>query len=333
MNKRERLECAIRGGKPDRVPVSIYQHSTAHDRGVEEFTAYTLDFHRKFDPDYVKVMYDEMYEAPVNYQFATDPSVWEMLEHLDPHQGALGRYLESLKRIRGAVPADTPVIGTVFTPFHIAVRLAWKRVLEDYRTDGDKLRAGLATISSNWVAFIKAARTEAGIDGFLVGAYGAEPEWLSEVDYRKLEAPFDAELLAAMKGMSCVTVHGHGEQGSYFDLFATYDCNALSWEDRQAGPSLDEACRRTTKCLVGGVDHVAAQYCTAEQVYDQARDAIAKTNGTGFILAPGCTFLGGTPAENMLALKRASEDAARGSASGEVSGIASGAAFGASAKA
>ena len=322
MNKRERLMCAIRGGKPDRVPVSIYQHSTAHDRGVDEFTAYTLNFHKKFDPDYVKVMYDEMYDTPVNYQFATDASVWEMLERLDPHHGAFGRYLESLKRIRNAVPVDTPVIGTVFTPFHIAVRLAWKRVLEDYRTDGDKLRVGLATITSNWVAFIAAARTEAGIDGFLVGAYGAEPEWLAEDDYMKLEAPFDRELLAAMKGMPYVAVHGHGEQGSYFDLFATYDCNALSWEDRQAGPSIGEARKRTSKCLIGGVDHIAAQTCPAEQVYAQARDAIAATNGTGFILAPGCTFLGGTPAENMLALKRASRDASDEASRGVSAGAA-----------
>ena len=310
MNKRERLECAVRGGKPDRVPVSIYQHSTARDRGVDEFTAYTLDFHARFDPDYVKVMYDEMYDTPVNFQFATDASVWEMLERLDPHKGAFGRYLESLKIIRNSIPADTPVIGTVFTPFHIAVRLAWKRVLEDYRTDGDRLRKGLATIASNWVDFIAAARAEAGIDGFLVGAYGAEPEWLAEEDYLRLEAPFDKELLAAMKGLPFVMVHAHGEKGSYFDLFSSYDCGALSWEDRVAGPSLGEARRRTSKCLVGGVDHIAAQTCPAGQVYAQARDAIAATGGAGFILAPGCTFFEGTPEETMLALKKASRDAA-----------------------
>lgn len=314
MKKRERLESAIRGGRPDRVPVSIYQHSTAKDRGVEEFTSYTLAFHKRFEPDYVKIMYDEMYDTPVNYQFATDASVWEMLEPLDPHQGAFGRYLESLKRIRNAIPADTPVIGTVFTPFHIAVRLAWKRVLEDSRTEGEKLAKGLATIGANLVAFVEAARAEAGLDGFFIGAYGGEPEWLSRPDYIRLESPHDRALLAAMKGMPFVAVHGHGERGSYFDLFESYDCGALSWEDRVAGPSLAKARAATAKCLIGGVDHIAAQHCPAEQVYVQARDAIKATNGTGFILAPGCTFLGGTPDENMLALKRASIDAAEDAA-------------------
>lgn len=91
MNKRQRVECAIRGGKPDKVPVSIYQHSAVHDRGVDEFVAYTLDFHSKFDPDYVKVMYDELYDTPVNYQFAVDASVWEQLQPLDPHKAAFGQ--------------------------------------------------------------------------------------------------------------------------------------------------------------------------------------------------------------------------------------------------
>jgi uroporphyrinogen decarboxylase len=308
MNKRQRLECAIRGGKPDKVPVSIYQHSAAHDRGVDEFVAYTLDFHSKFDPDYVKVMYDELYDTPVNYQFAVDASVWEQLQPLDPHKAAFGRYLESLKRIRDAVPEDTPVIATIYSPFHIGVRLAWKRILEDMCTSPEKVNKGLEIITENLVSLVAAARKESGIDGFFLGAFGAETEWLSLSEYERIESPLDRAVLDAMKGMPFIIVHAHGEKGSYFDLFSTYPCNALSWEDRLAGPDIEKARKRTSKCLVGGVDHVAAQSCLADQVYEQARDAIAKSKGAGFILAPGCTFLGRTPTENMLALRRAAED-------------------------
>jgi uroporphyrinogen decarboxylase len=299
------------GQKPDKVPVSIYQHSTVHNRGVEEFTSYTLNFHRKFDPDYVKVMYDELYDTPVNYQYVTDSTVWELLEELDPHHGAFGRYLESLKRIRTAVPADTPVIATIFTPFHIGVRLAWKRILEDYHINEQSLSKGLATITSNLIAFISAAKKESGIDGFFIGAFGAESEWLSESEYARLEAPNDRQLLAAMNDMPFVIVHVHGEQGSYFDLFSTYECTGLSWEDQVAGPGLKDARQKTSKCLIGGIDHVVARTCSAEQVYTQARNAIEATHGTGFVLAPGCTFFGDTPIENMFALKKAAEDAGR----------------------
>jgi uroporphyrinogen decarboxylase len=302
--------------------VSIYQHSTVHNRGVDEFTDYTLKFHKKFDPDYVKVMYDEMYDAPVNYQFATDPSVWGMLERLDPHKAGFGRYLESLKRIRGAVDADTPVIATIFSPLHIAVRLAWSRLPEDcLRAEGEVVK-GLSAIADSTCALVEAARREAGVDGFFIGAFGAEDEWLSAADYARIESPFDRQLLASMKGMPYVIVHAHGEKGAHFNIFADYDCGGLSWEDRQGGPSLAEARRRTKKCLVGGIDHVMAETCSADKVYAQARQSIDEAGSEGFILACGCTFLPKTPAENMLALKQASADAAEASASAAASAAA-----------
>jgi uroporphyrinogen decarboxylase len=305
MTKRERLECALKGGKPDRAPVSIYQHSTVLDRGVDEFVAYTLAFHREFDPDYVKVMYDELYDAPVNYQFAVDSSVWDLLVDLDPHKAALGRCLESLKRIRDAVAADTPVVATMFSPFHIAVRMAWTRLVEDCRADRERTVRGIATISRNLAAFAKAARAESGIDAFFLGCFGCETSWLSHDEYASIASPFDRELIAAMRPLP-VIVHSHGERGSYFDIIESYDCDAVSWEDRQAGPSLDVARGKTGKCLVGGIDHVAALTASPDEIRAQALDAIARTEGRGFILAPGCTFLPGTPKENMLALKEAS---------------------------
>ncbi|HOV94768.1 MAG TPA: uroporphyrinogen decarboxylase family protein [Spirochaetales bacterium] len=312
MNKRERLQCAMNGQKPDRVPVSIYQHSTVHNRGVDEFTTYTINFYRKFDPDYVKVMYDELYDTPVNYQFVSDPSVWSLLEDLDPHEGALGRYLLSLKKIRASVSPDTPVIATIFSPLHIAIRLAWGRIHEDYENARNDLYRGLKTITSNLVSFVSAAKKEAGIDGFFVGAYGAETKWFSQTEYVDLELANDKLLLEAMKDLPFVILHIHGEHDSYFDLLSEYDCTAFSWEDRLAGPDLASARKKTPKCLVGGIDHVKAKSSSTQVIYDQAREAIAMTGGAGFVLSPGCTFLEGTPIDNMLVLKTAAEDAAKG---------------------
>jgi uroporphyrinogen-III decarboxylase len=79
----------------------------------------------------------------------------------------------------------------------------------------------------------------------------------------------------------------------------------LSWEDRVAGPSLAEVRQRDSRCLMGGVDHLAARTGSAEEVLGQGRDALAQMGGGrqgGFILAPGCTFPAGTPEANLRAL-------------------------------
>jgi uroporphyrinogen decarboxylase len=88
-------------------------------------------------------------------------------------------------------------------------------------------------------------------------------------------------------------------------MLIDYPCNAISWEDRQAGPSVAEAKKRTSKCLVGGIDHYLAMKASPDQIAAQGAEAIQAAGGRGLILAPGCTFFDGTPEANMLALKEA----------------------------
>ena len=85
--------------------------------------------------------------------------------------------------------------------------------------------------------------------------------------------------------------------------------DALSWEDRLAGPPLAEARRRTGKCLIGGVDHRRALTASRDEVRAEALDAIRQTGGRGFILAPGCTLLDPTPEANLRALGEAAKSA------------------------
>jgi uroporphyrinogen decarboxylase len=307
MNCQQRVRAALRGEAVDRPPFSVYVHSSVHNRGVKEFADFTIDFHRRFQPDYVKVMYDENYDSPVNFQFATDPSVWGLLEELDPHKGGFGRQLQSLKLIRDAVGPDTPVIQTLYSPFHWGVRLAWKTALDHYKAEPELVQRGLGVIARNLIAFGRCAIEEAGIDGFLFGAYGCEPDWMSADTYAALAAPHDRAVLATLRRSDMLMLHIHGENGSYFDLLKDYDVDALSWEDRLGGPTLTEARRRTDKCLIGGIDHVRAVTATATEVRAEADDAIRQTGGRGFILAPGCTFLPGTPEANLRALAAAVE--------------------------
>jgi len=231
--------------------------------------------------------------------------VWKELEDFDPHVGAFGRQLEALKIIRDAVGPDVPLIQTIYLPFHFGVRLADRRIITDLSLDPGAVESGLKTIARNTIRFAKAALMECGIDGFFYGAYGCEESWMTEPEYGRLVMPLDREVIEGIGPVPVSILHVHGEGRTFFRLCATYPVAALSWEDRTAGPSLKSAAALTDKCLVGGVNHLRAEACSAVEVLAECREAIRITGHRGLILAPGCTFLPETPPENMHALRNA----------------------------
>jgi uroporphyrinogen decarboxylase len=310
MTKYERMLKTLRCEQVDRLPWSTYLHSTVHDRGVREFANFTLNFHRRFDPDYIKVMHDENYDSPVNFQYCWDIKHWDKLEPLDPHKGGFGRQIESLKIIKDTVGTDVPVIQTVYSPFQWALRLT-REVAKQYHEDADTVDRGLSTITASLIAFIKACINEAGIDGFFLAIYGAQSIFFTEEEFKRWLLPHDKRVLTAMRESPMVIAHIHGMKQSYFDACKDIDCDALSWEDRTAGPSIAEARKKSNKCFVGGVDHERALTATADEVYKESVDAIKQSGGYGLILAPGCTFNPATPVENVFAMKRAVHDCAQ----------------------
>jgi uroporphyrinogen decarboxylase len=305
VTKRQRLAATLRREPADRTPFCLWMHSTVRERTVERFTRFTLDFYRAHDPDFIKVMYDESYDLPVNYQYVTEPQVWRLLEEFEPDIGGFGRQVEALKRVREEAGPEVPVIQTIYSPFHVGRRLAGRRILEDWQTDPEAVRYGLNTIAANYRRFAERCRVEAGVDGFFFAPQGCEASWMSPEQYRAMVMPSDRAVLEALRPAPVLILHIHGEKDVFFDLLSDYPCDAISWEDRLAGPSIAEARMRTGRCLMGGIDHYAARTCPPEQVLSQARDALTQAGGRGFILAPGCTFFNDTPVENLRALKAA----------------------------
>ncbi|MCK5673154.1 MAG: hypothetical protein KAH95_07245 [Spirochaetales bacterium] len=305
MTKKDRIIATLHGSETDRVPFSVYQHSTVHERSIDNFVNYTMDFYNKYDPDYIKVMFDENYDTPVNWQYIQNLNVWKELEEFDPHIGAFGRQLEVLKRIRALAGPDVPVLQTIFSPFHFAHRLTNRRMIDDWKQAPDIVMEGLHVIARNLISFAECCINEAGVDGFFFGAFGCEKDWMSEEQYKELVSPSDLTVLKELKKADMVFLHIHGEADSFFNLLKDYPCNAISWEDKLAGPTLEEARKITDKCLIGGIDHLKARFCNPEDIVTEGKNAIASVQSKGLILAPGCTFPDDTPKQNMLAMKDA----------------------------
>jgi len=55
MDKRERLQAAIKGEPVDRVPVALWRHFPVDDQRPEDLAAATIEFQTQYDFDFVKV--------------------------------------------------------------------------------------------------------------------------------------------------------------------------------------------------------------------------------------------------------------------------------------
>ncbi len=309
MNARQRVFAAAAGQAVDRVPFALWQHSTVHERTVERFTRFTLEFHEKYRPDLLKVMYDEQYDLPVDRHHLRDAQDWRLLEEFEEHTGAFGRQLECLARLRAAAGPELPVVQTIYSPFHVAHKFAGRRLLEDWQHDPEAVAGALAVIAANYRRFAECCLREAGVDGFYFAPLGCEPSFMPQEQYAQMVRPSDLAVLETLRQAPLLILHIHGEKEVYFDQLAGYPCDVLSWEDRVAGPPLAQVRRTSSRCLMGGIDHLAAPRSTPEQLVRQGREAIEQTRGLegGLILAPGCTFPAETPEANLRALALAVE--------------------------
>ncbi|HLQ10597.1 MAG TPA: uroporphyrinogen decarboxylase family protein, partial [Ktedonobacteraceae bacterium] len=166
MNKKERVDAALRGDAVDRVPASMWGHdferewnpNTLAEAMVENFTRYDWDY-MKVNPRAcyhvegwgVKVRPSgEKYKAPV---FESTPirsaSDWKRIRPLEADQGALGEQLRALQMINHSVGYDAYFIQTIFCPLGVAQYLAGNNkeaVLHTIREDRNAMHAALRVI-------------------------------------------------------------------------------------------------------------------------------------------------------------------------------------------
>ena len=65
MNKIERVDAVLQGDRADRPPVSLWYHFGIQHSSGERFAKITLEYFDRYDFDFLKVMNDYFYPAPV----------------------------------------------------------------------------------------------------------------------------------------------------------------------------------------------------------------------------------------------------------------------------
>ncbi len=326
MNKKERVDAALRGEKVDRVPASTWGHDYEREWSVQTLTDATIENYSRYDWDYVKVTPRTSYHVEdwkvkvrpsgVKEQepiFEDTPikssSDWKRLRVLEPDRGVLAEQLRALQLINHALGFEAYFVQTIFCPLGIARYLVGnnsKPVLQTMHDDRKSLHTALRVITETFANFAIAC-LEQGASGIFYSTNGwASQGALTEDLYQEFGEQYDLEFLDTIKSRSRFNIlHNCGER-VYFDRFASYPVQAMSWDDAQVGnPDLREGERRVGKAVMGGLGAAMLKNGSADQVQETVGKALELTGSRHFLLAPGCAVLPGTPAKNLNAIRRA----------------------------
>jgi uroporphyrinogen decarboxylase len=319
MDKRTRVQAALRRQPVDRLPFSLWRHYHCEDRSAWALAAATLALAREYDFDLIKLTpcglyavedwanrhvvypgndYDPPYlETPA----VASPEDWGRLSTLDPTAGALGRELAAIRLVADGLAGKTPFMMTVFSPLTLAFKLAGERAVEHLRRHPADLHAGLEIITQTTARYAQAA-LDAGADGLFFATQLASHQWLKPAEYDEFGMRYDLAVLEPCTERSTITVlHLHGRD-IFFDLANRYPVHALSWHDRETPPSLAEARGLTERAFLTGLDRELLDHGPTEAIQAQVHKAIAHTKGQGLILAPSCVIPPTAPAGHLQAV-------------------------------
>jgi len=304
--KLERFRAAIAGRPVDRPPFTVWYHFGLQHAPAERVAQAHLEFFEAYDLDWLKAMNDYSYPMPEGLETLDDARDLARVRPLDPARTPLGEQLRAIEIMARELRGRAVVIDTVFNAWNTLRRNVLKGAMDAFMRDHpEALEAALAAVNETLTRYALAT-LERGAAGLFFSVPAAE-EILTREQYERFMRPFDLALLEAVRGRGEAHIlHAHGRR-LYVDRLLDYPVQALSWGDRDGGPSLAEARRKTPLALVGGINHVSFQYTSAAAIRAEIREAMAATGGDRLLLAPGCALATYTFPE----LIRAARDEAR----------------------
>lgn len=310
LTHKQRIENALAMKENDRTPYSLWMHFPNRDRSPRRLAELALGYQKKYDLDFIKYMPYGMYttidmgvDLDVYEGFRRPPTQHEPLikntddwDRLRPVDGAAGEYavvLESQRLLMSMMDEHVPFIQTLFSPATTLAKLCSPATLvEHMRLAPEKIHRALEMVADTTVAFAKAS-VALGADGFFYATQLSGRGVMEKAEHEEFVKKYDLQVLNAVKDTTWFNVlHMHGSRVR-IDEMQDYPVQALSWHDRDDGPSMDEVRAYSAKAFVGGLSWGKNWLAkTEEQVASEVREMCGKP---GVIIGPGCVIDPATP--------------------------------------
>jgi uroporphyrinogen decarboxylase len=277
LSHKERIDRALKGAEVDRPPFSFWHHFGLEKEAPEKFAGATIDFHRHFRTDLVKVMSDFPYPKP-------DGTWYELKSNDNPFP----QQIHALELIRDAVADDAYFVETIFNPYKVAENLSSAQEVNSLRETNPKaLLNALELIAQSEASHAKRA-IAAGASGIFLAIANADSDVMPEKDYAKFSEPFDRMVLKAVSGSPLNILHLHGDHVYLNRFTGKWPAAAINYSAHGTKVPISVMRERYSGVLMGGLDEKNFRSLNEDRLRDQWQAAQSGA-GKKFILAPGCS--------------------------------------------
>jgi uroporphyrinogen decarboxylase len=289
MTKIERVRAALSGADVDRPPFSAWYHFGLQHAPAERTAQVHVEFFEAYNLDWLKVMNDYSYPMPRAIETLTDPRDLKRITALDVRQGTTGEQLEVIRLIGQSLRGKALVVDTVFNAWNTLKRNVLKDAMGPFMQEQPAaLEAALGVVNDNLIRYAIAS-LHGGASGIFYSV-PATSESLTLEQYERFMRPFDLAFLETIRPFGEFHIlHAHGKE-LYLDRLQEYPAHAISWADRETGPSLAQMRRLTPRALMGGIGHTNFPYTSAATIREQIRTAVQEAGPRKLLITPGCAI-------------------------------------------
>ena len=292
MTAKQRVDRALKGLDVDRTPFTLWHHFGLEKLPAERHAQATLEFHRQFHTDLVKVMSD--------YPFPKPAGKWYELKVVS---NPFPQQLRALELIRDGLRGQAFFIETIFNPWTVAEKLSSPEEVLQLKAENPKaLEAALEAIAESEVSHARKA-VAAGAAGIFLAIANAQDGILTPEDYAKFSEPFDRLILQSVSGAPLNVLHLHGDKVYLGRFTRGWPAAALNYSNFGTGEPVAAMRSQYEGVLMSGLDERNFRQLSEIDLRNQwqaARDA----GGKRFILTPGCSVPNDTTAEETMRLVR-----------------------------
>lgn len=287
LTSKQRVDRALKGEDVDRSPFTFWYHFVDETKPGEQHAKSTLEFHRKFHTDLVKVMGDYPYPKPKAEWF-----------DLRVDKNPFPQQIRALALIRDGLGNDAHFLDTLFNPYNVAEKLSSKEAVQKLRAEKpQRLLDALEVIAKSQSAHARHAIATGASGIFLAIANSSDPE------YAKFSEPFDKMVLESVRSAPLNVLHIHGDKIDLPRFYSGWAATGINYSMHGTKIPIADARKRYSGVLLAGIDEVNYRKLSEPDLNRQHQEAM-NAAGKKFILTPGCSVPNDTTDDEMQRLPR-----------------------------